>query len=128
MTLPRLRVRELMFLVVYAALIGQAFVLSTVRTTYQVTSSYRSLFPGYAWVRASEIPFHVRGPSGWYWYRPGDLVVGSEWRSKVPYKDYSPEQRAALADHYHILETELADVLEVLTPEDLIAVTQENQK
>ena len=40
MTLPRLRVRELLILVVYAALIGQAFVLSFVGRTLPVEIEY----------------------------------------------------------------------------------------
>ncbi len=49
MTLPRLPVRELLFLVVYAALIGQAFILSIAGAKYQVTSLRPSHFTGYAW-------------------------------------------------------------------------------
>ncbi len=53
MTLPRLRVRELLFLVVYAALIGQAFVLSYVETGLP-SRCLPSDVPGYLWVPNAE--------------------------------------------------------------------------
>ncbi len=49
LTLPRLRVRELMFLVVYAALIGQAFLLSIPATARPVPPSKDQ---GYVWVNS----------------------------------------------------------------------------
>ena len=65
MTLPRLRVRELLYLVVYAALIGQAFVLG-------ILTPARPPKPpsGHVWVqREYAIPFLVReqqsGRSSW---------------------------------------------------------------
>ena len=56
MTLPRLRVRQLLILVVYAAVIGQAFMLS-------LTAPARLPKPptGYAWVpRAQAIPLLIQ--------------------------------------------------------------------
>ncbi len=64
MTLPRLRVRELLFLVIYAALIGQAFVLSL----FPSTVSYPSEFEGYVWVRKADYPDYPTGPDGLYHY------------------------------------------------------------
>ena len=52
MTLPRLRVREVLFLVVYAALIGQAFVLGI---TERETWTSPSVYPGYVWMVASDL-------------------------------------------------------------------------
>ncbi len=52
MTLPRLRVRELLFLVVYVALIGQAFVLGI---TERETWTSPSVYPGYVWMVASDL-------------------------------------------------------------------------
>ena len=56
MTLPRLRLRELLILVVYLALIGQAFVLGFVEPPPpELPSRYLpSDVPGYVWVPASE--------------------------------------------------------------------------
>ena len=73
MTLPRLRVRELLFLVVYAALIGQAMVLSYF-DVFPLQRVFPSSLPGHVWITesyrlellsprgsrsASPIPFHL---------------------------------------------------------------------
>ncbi len=67
--IPRLRVRELLILVVYAALIGQAFLLASAgpaNRTRDIPSEYR--YPGYAWVRASDVQDFPPGPDGQYHY------------------------------------------------------------
>ena len=81
MTLPRLRVRELLFLVVYAALIGQAFVLGL--TDRRIVSAPSGV-EGYVWVPASEFPFLDVGD-----YLNSEYVdiVGKvwEWRPSEPF-------------------------------------------
>ena len=128
MTLPRLRVRELLFLVVYAALIGQAFVLSSVGASFQVSFSHPSHYRGYVWVWASEIPFHVRGPDGMYQYQATAGGVGGFWRSDLVYQDISVPFKAEMAERLGVSETELRDLLQVLVPEDRLEVTREDQE
>ncbi len=128
MILPRLRVRELLFLVVYAALIGQAFGFSLVGAKYQVDCSHPSNFAGYAWVKASEVPVHVPGPDGKYHYYASALEIHETWKIDVRYESLSPVRKALLAYRFRLVETDLADVLHVLAPEDLLVVTQEDQE
>ena len=59
MTLPRLRVRELLFLVVYAALIGQAFVLSLAGP--ELPTGLRTPPDGYVWVQFDDLHAEFRG-------------------------------------------------------------------
>ena len=128
MTFPRLRVRELLFLVLYAALIGQAFVLSSVGATFQVSLTHPSHLRGYVWVRASEIPFHVRGPDGLYHYQVSAGRVGGIWKSDLVYQDISPPFKAKLAETFGVSETKIRELLQVLIPEDRLEVTQEDQE
>ncbi len=81
MTLPRLRVRDLLFLVVYAALIGQALLLGL--TDRRIVSAPSGV-EGYVWVPASEMPFLDVGD-----YLNSEYVdiVGKvwEWRPREPF-------------------------------------------
>ena len=92
MTLPRLRVRELMFLVVYAALIGQAFVLSTLG---QRVSSVPSTVPGYVWVEASDAA-SLDLPEGWVYVWEGMEGGLRIWQANGTFADaeFEPLQGA----------------------------------
>ncbi len=109
MTLPRLRVRELMFLVVYAALIGQAFVLCTLG---QRVNSVPSTVPGYVWVEESDAA-SLDLPEGWVyvWVDPqGGLRM---WQADGTNADaeFEPLQEAT---------GDLDDRTYYLVPEELV--------
>ena len=89
MTLPRFRVRELLFLVVYAALIGQAFVLSFVDPG--LPSRYLpSNVSGYVWVPAPE----AMGFSGFQLQKGtngGQNLVSSGQAGMIQSRDLKPD-------------------------------------
>ncbi len=120
MKLPRLQVRELIFFVVYMAIIGHAIVLSLSGPTYEFSSVAPSHLAGYVWVPASEMTVPIRGPHGKYNYSVSGRNAGAYLRPAIPYENVSPTAKAQCAERLGMTVAEMERALQVLVPEELV--------